>query len=135
MEGNKFKYSYTAPSKDERREIEEIKRRYGVENREKGKMARLRDLDKKVKNPPTVVGLTLGIIGTLVFGLGLTFVLEWANLLLGILLMLVGCIPVAAAYPAYNITLGRGKKKYGDEILRLSEELLGGELKDEKDGE
>lgn len=135
MEGNKFKYSYTAPSKDERREIEEIKRRYGEENREKGKMTRLRELDKKVKNPPTVVGLTLGIVGTLVFGLGLTFVLEWGNLPLGILLMLSGCLPIAVAYPAYNVTLSRGKKKYGDEILRLSEELLGGEFEDEKYGE
>ena len=51
-------------------------------------------------------------------------ILEWSILLWGIVLMVIGSVPMALAYPVYKSVLNKGKAKYGDEILRLSEELL-----------
>ncbi len=127
MDENKFSYNYSAPTKEERREIEDIKRRYSAETPTESKMERLRHLDKKVKRSPTAVSLSLGIVGTLVFGLGLTMVLEWNMLTTGIIVMLAGCLPIAAAYPLHNLILAKNKKKYGEEIVKISEELLGEE--------
>lgn len=124
MSDNKFSYRYSAPTKDERREIEDIKRRYVIENDDKSDFDKLKDLDTKVKNPPLILSLTLGICGTLLFGLGLTMVLEWKMLLAGIIIMFVACVPVAAAYPVYNVFLKKNKEKYSDEIIKLSDNLL-----------
>lgn len=123
MSNGKFKYSYNAPTKEERREIEDIRRRYGGD-KDRSSIERLRKLDAAVKNPPMILGLTLGIIGVLVFGTGLTMVLEWSLLTWGIVVMLVGCVTMAAAYPAYNLLYAFKKKKHADEILNLADELL-----------
>lgn len=124
MDEKKFKYSYVAPTQNERREIEDIKRRYGEEPREKSKIERLRELDGKVKRTPAIWSLSLGVIGTLVFGLGLTMILKWKILVWGIVVMLAACAPIAAAYPVYNAVFSRNKAKYGAEIVKLSDELL-----------
>lgn len=124
MDNGKFTYNYTAPTQKERREIEEIRRRYSDPGR--GKLERLRALDSKVKRAPMALGVTLGVIGTLIFGLGLTMVLEWRILWWGIAVMLVGCVPIAFAHYAYSSLSRRNKKKYAAEILKLSEELLDG---------
>lgn len=124
MNDEKFTYKYTAVTKEERREIEEIRQRYEPKSGEKDSLTRLKELDAKVKNPPMVWGLTLGVVGVLIFGLGLTMILEWTIPVGGIVCMLAGCLVMAIAYPVYEWLLRRGKKRYGEEILRLSETLL-----------
>ncbi len=121
----KFEYSYSAPTEAERKEIESIKKQYmAEEKREETDMEKLRRLDAKVKNMPTMYALIAGIFGILVFGLGLTMILKWSMMLWGIVVMVVGVIPMGLAYPIYQFTLKEGKKKYGAEILALSEKLL-----------
>lgn len=124
MNDNKFVYKYSAPTKEERREIEDIKRRYGTQENTNDKLARIRKLDARVKNAPMALSITLGVVGVLVFGLGLTMILEWQILVWGIVVMALGCIPMAFAYKAYSLLFDRNKKKYGEEILKLSDELL-----------
>lgn len=124
MNKNKFTFNYSAPTQDERREIEDIKRQYDGEKPQKDKLTQLRELDARVKNPPMILGLCLGIIGILIFGTGLTMILEWSMLAWGIVVMLVGCIPMGLAYPMHRLLLKRNKQKYGEEIVKLSEELL-----------
>ena len=51
-------------------------------------------------------------------------ILEWSIWLLGIVLMVIGSVPIALAYPVYKRVLEKYKNRYGEEILRLSEELL-----------
>ena len=46
------------------------------------------------------------------------------GLIIPIVLMVIGSVPMAIAYPVYKFALNKGKAKYGNEILRLSEELL-----------
>lgn len=124
-DNGKFTMKYSAPTQQERREIEDIKRSYQEPEQNVDKFARLKQLDQLVKRLPCVVSLTMGIVGTLLFGLGLTMVLEWQLFVWGVVLAAVGCVPIALAYPIHNVILGKRKAKYKDEILKLSDELLG----------
>ena len=121
---NQFNFKYTAPSQEERKEIDSIRRQYLSQENSETKIERLRRLDGLVKNTATIWSLVLGVLGCLIFGVGLTMVLEWNILLWGIVVMVIGSIPMMIAYPIYKRILHRGKEKYGEEILRLSEELL-----------
>ncbi len=121
---DKFKFTYSAPTDEERREIESIKRRYETKGFEESKLDRLRSLDRRVKKIPLIVALTLGIVGTLIFGLGLTMILEWDLIVWGVLISVVGLVPITLAYPLHSITFRKNKERFSDEILRLSQELL-----------
>lgn len=121
---NQFNFKYIAPTEEERKEIDSIRRQYVPQEHVESKMDRLRRLDSLVKNTAIIWSLCLGVVGTLVLGLGLTMILEWSVWLWGIVLMVIGSVPVAIAYPVYKSVLKKYKNRYGDEILRLSEELL-----------
>ena len=126
MSEKKFSYTYSAPTEEERREIESIRSEYSRDERSE-KHERLRRLNARVKNVSMCVALTLGIAGLLVFGLGMAMILEWGILVGGVAVAAVGALPMAGAAPAYNLVLRHEKQKYGPEIVRLSEELLGEE--------
>lgn len=120
----KFEYKYSAPTQEERNEIDRIRRQYQPKDETITKMDRLRYLDNKVKAIPMIISLSIGIIGTLIFGLGLTFILEWNNIPLGVVLMVIGAAIMAIAYLSYSMSSKKLKSKYSKEILALSEELL-----------
>ena len=122
---DKFKYEYNAPTQEERKEIESIKNQYLPKDEKSLKLEQLRKLDNKVKSIPTSFGISMGIIGLLIFGLGLTFFLEWTNLwYLGIPFSFAGLLVVVLTYPVYTKVLSNVKNKYKDEIIKLSNELL-----------
>lgn len=121
---DKFNYKYVAPTEEERKEIDSIRRQYVPQSKAESKIERLRRLDSLVKNTAIIWSLVLGVVGTLIFGLGLTMILEWQILPWGIALMVIGSVPIAVAYPVYKSVLKKYKNRYGEEILRLSEELL-----------
>ena len=121
---DKFSYKYIAPTEEERKEIDSIRRQYAPQEKEETKLERLRRLDALVKNTAIIWSLVLGVLGTLIFGLGLTMILEWQILPWGIVLMVIGSVPIAIAYPVYKWVLNKYKNRFGEEILRLSEELL-----------
>ena len=124
-EKNTFRYSYTAPTEKERKEVESLRRQYAAE--EGGdKIEQLKKLDKQVKDPPKILALSLGIVGTLIFGGGLAMTLEWGWIVLGCIVSAVGIVPLALAYPMYKKLLNKLKKKHREEILKLSEEILNG---------
>lgn len=123
MEEN-FNYTYTAPTEAERREIESIRNAYLPQGEETNKLKRLISLDKKVNNTAKAVAISIGVVGLLIFGLGMSMVMEWAIYVWGVVVALVGCAVMAVAYPVMRLTLNKLKQKYGKEILQLSEELL-----------
>ena len=124
---NKFEYTYSAVTEKERKQVEEIRSRYMKPLEEKeDDFSRLQRLDKKVKTAPTVWGLVFGILGTLIFGLGLSMILEWDLYLFGTMAAVVGLAVLSAAYFIYTYILKKNKQRYGEEILRLSESLLVG---------
>lgn len=123
--GEKFKYKYVAPTMEERKEIESIRREYLPKDETMTKLERLRYLDNLVKTIPMIWSLSLGVIGLLVFGIGMVFFLEWVILwYLGIPFGILGVILMVLAYPVYVKKLKKNKEKYGAEILELSKELL-----------
>lgn len=124
MSNNDFEYKYTAPTVEERREIESIRNSYAPQKTTSGKIDELRKLDGKVRNIPQIVSLVLGIMGTLIFGLGLTMILEWQQIVWGVIISAVGVVPIAFAYPAFIKLTNKLKAKYGKQIIELSNELL-----------
>lgn len=123
---DKYEYAYSAPTQDERRLVESIRKQYMPES-DAPDTEKLKKLDRKVRDGASAIALAIGIIGCLVFGLGLTLVLEWHKLVLGVIVSIVGFIPMAAAYPVHERVLKHNKAKYGSEILRLSEKILADE--------
>lgn len=123
-DNEKFNFTYSAPTKSEREEIEDIRKNYLPKEKADSKLIRLKKLDSMVKNIPMALSLSVGIIGTLIFGLGLTMILEWKIIVFGVILSILGIIPVALAYFVYKKTLHKLTEKYREEILKLSEELL-----------
>lgn len=124
MKDNDFEYNYSAPTSAERKEIESIRSNYVAKSNKVNKLEYLRKLDFKVKNIPVVLSLVVGTLGTLIFGLGLTMILEWSLLVWGIVVCAVGVVPISVAYFLHNASLNYLKEKYSDEILKISEELL-----------
>ena len=116
-----FQYSYSSKQQDE---VEAIKRKYMP--KQEDKLEQLKKLDKSAETPGTVVGLILGIIGTLVMGTGMSCVMVWTENLfsVGILVGLLGIIMIALAYPTYKIITKKQREKIAPMILALSEELL-----------
>lgn len=121
---NNFEYNYTAPTASERREIESIRNSYLNKDEPQSKLVRLRKLDARVRNVPMIISLTLGVIGVLTFGLGLTMILEWKLYLWGCMVAAVGLIPSLVAYLSYKHIKKYLTNKYADEIVNLSNELL-----------
>lgn len=128
----KFKYSYSAPTEEERAEIESIRREYGGGSAEEKQsdLAKLRKLDGAVKKPPKAAAAATAAAGTLVFGLGMTTALEWENLVAGIITGAAGAAIILLCFPLYRFMLARRKKKYAAEILEIAQRLLKDDKKD-----
>lgn len=122
---NRFTYAYSAPTPEEREEIKSIRDSYI--KKEMTDLEILRKMDRSVRIPPLVLALVLGIAGVLVFGTGLTMVLEWGSTAWGMLVCAAGVLVMGAAYPAHCLVLRRQKKKYAEKIVELSDRLLHGE--------
>ena len=120
-----FNFNYQAPTNEERKEIENIRKNYiKKESTPPSKLNQLRNLDKKVKNIPAMLALICGILGTLIFGTGLALILEWDLVFWGVIISVLGVIPAILAYIVYQKSYEHLKNKYSAEILKLSDELL-----------
>lgn len=129
MKNNDFEFNYSAPTNEERKEIESIRNSYLNKTKEISKLDLLRKLDNKVKNTPLVLALAIGILGALIFGLGMAMTLEWNLLIWGIVVSAVGVVSCALAYPFFKLSTKHMKAKYSSQILSLSEELLNSDIK------
>ena len=128
-EQNGFSYTYSAR---ERAEISKIREKYAPP--EEDKMERVRRLDKSVTQKSTTVSLIIGILGTLIMGMGMSIVMtEFGSFfgdriilqrLVGIGIGAVGAVLVAIAYPVYSYITKKERARVAPEILRLTEELL-----------
>ena len=128
MNENKFEYTYRALSDEEKRKASNIIAQYDMTKKATslGAYEEIVRLDKKVRGTAMAFAITVGTVGLLIFGLGLSLVLEWEIYLWGILLGIIGAIPCALAFPTYLLLMKAGKKKHGKRILELSEQILSG---------
>lgn len=122
MEQNKetFEYTYSAQRQEE---IERIRRKYMP--KEEDKLELLRKLDRDVTKPGTIWSLVLGVLGTLLFGVGMCCFLVWgeAYFVLGIAVGVIGLAVLGSAYPVYVTITEKQKEKLAPQILALTEEL------------
>ena len=121
-----FSFTYSAA---QQQEIEAIRKKYLP--REEDKMEQLRKLHGIPSQKAQAAALTVGIIGTLVMGTGMSLAMTNIGAALGSLAMvlgiavgILGMVLAALAYPIYNRILNKWRKKIAPEILRLSDELL-----------
>ena len=121
MENKPFTYNYSAVRN---KEVENIRRKYLPE--EESKLETLKRLDYKVQSAGMIESLCIGIIGALVFGIGVCFFLDvFAGAVwLTALFMIVGTLLMIPAYPIYRRIARQTKEKLTPEILRLSEEIM-----------
>ena len=121
MENTTFNYTYSAARN---KEVESIRNKYMP--REESKLETLKRLDYRVQSAGMIEGLCLGIIGALVFGVGMCFFLDvfagaaW----LTAILMICGTLLMIPAYPIYRRIARKTKAELTPEILRLSEEIM-----------
>ena len=124
-DSDKFSYTYSAPTEEERREIEDIRRAYAPATESEDKLTKIRTLNERATRPARIAALTLGIGGILLFGLGMSMTLAWELIAGGIVVAAIGMRATIVANPVRRALLKLGKRKYGAEILRLTDELLG----------
>ena len=116
-----FTYTYSA---SQREELERIRRKYLPP--EEDKLAKLRRLDKSALRKGTIAALTVGIVGTLLLGLGMCCTIVWmgAMFIPGIIIGTAGIALVALASPIYAHITKKERERIAPEILRLTDELL-----------
>ena len=121
MENTTFNYTYSAARN---KEVESIRKKYMPH--EESKLERLKKLDLRVQMAGTIESLCFGIVGALVFGIGMCFFLDvfagaaWISALF----MIVGSLIMIPAYPLYKRIASKTKRELSPEILRLSEEIM-----------
>ena len=121
MDNKSFTYNYSAARN---KEVESIRRKYMPH--EESKLEKLKRLDYKVQSAGMIESLCIGIIGALVFGIGMCFFLEvFAGVAwLTALFMIIGTLLMIPAYPIYRKIARKTKAELTPEILRLSEEIM-----------
>lgn len=116
-----FSYTYSAKQQTE---IKSIRQRYMP--KEVDKMEQLRKLDQSATQKGVAVSIAVGVVGALLFGIGMCCTMVWAGMWFvpGILVGVFGVAIIAMAYPLYHYSIQKEREKIAPEILRLSDELL-----------
>ena len=111
-------------STNEIKTVEKIRNTYVAY--EPTKLDELKALNKRVKRPAKIFAYVFGSLGSLVLGTGMCLAMKViGNLMpLGIAVGVLGIAAVSANYFLYQSILKSRKRKYGTQILKLSDELL-----------
>lgn len=116
-----FRFTYSAK---EQEEIKKIREKYIP--KEENKMEQLRRLDQGVTRKGTSYSIMIGVIGSLLLGLGMSCIMVWQGswFIPGIIIGVIGIAIVASAYPVYNLVTKHEREKIAPEIIRLTDELI-----------
>ena len=115
-----FSYTYSAP---QNQEVENIRKKYLP--KEESKLDELKRLDRQVQQAGIAESLCLGIIGCLIFGVGMCMGLEAIPGGM-VLAVIFGIIGTAIMIPAYSVCRRKERKvreQLTPRILALAEEL------------
>ena len=130
-ENNSFEYTYSAAQKNE---IQSILKKYDTPKEEKSDretmLEELRKLDQSTSRPGMIAGLTMGILGTLILGGGMSMFMVGPSILFypGILIGVAGMVIALAAYPLCKKITAKQKEKNAPRIIELSQKLLEEEI-------
>ena len=112
--------------------VQKIRTQYT--ERENTQLDELKALDKKVKKPANVFAVVFGIISAVVMGSGMSLVMTDIGSIVGIespmfpgiIIGVVGLVMALLTYPMYKKILNSRKKKYANEIIKLSDNIMNG---------
>ena len=112
--------------------VQKIRTQYT--ERENTQLDALKALDKKVKKPANVFAVVFGSISAVVMGSGMSLVMTDIGSIIGIespmfpgiIIGVVGLVMALLTYPMYKKILNSRKKKYANEIIKLSDNIMNG---------
>ena len=92
----------------------------------------LRELDARVRRPAGIFAYVYGSISAIIMGAGMSLVMTdigqmlgmSATMVPGIVVGVLGLAMALLTYPAYKGILNARKKRYGAEILALSDKII-----------
>lgn len=115
-----FNFTYSAR---EQEEIKKIRQKYLPKE---DKMEQLRRLDRSVTQKGTVCSLVIGVIGSLLLGIGMCCTMVWNTVWFvpGIVVGILGICMMVIAYPIYSHVTEKEREKIAPQILRLTDDLL-----------
>ena len=129
MNQETFTFSYSAKQNSE---VLEIRKKYLPQ--EESKMEKLRRLDRSVVQKAQIIALTIGLVGMIFLGFGMSLAMTplgeiWGShrdmsKVIGILVGLLGMGILVTAHPIHQVVIKRERKKIAPEIMKLTEELM-----------
>ena len=121
-----FEYTYSA---QRQQEVEAIRKKYLP--KEEDKMETLRKLHAIPTQKAQAASIAMGVIGSLIFGTGMSLCMTEIGAVLGSLAMVIGILAGMAgmiltvlAYPTYTRIKKKEREKIAPEILKLTDELM-----------
>ena len=116
--------------KDQEFMVEKIRSQY-IEQ-EHTELDALKELDAKVKRPAKVFAYVFGTVSAIIMGSGMSLVMTDIGTQLGmaevmtpgIVIGVIGMGLTIINYPLHNRILTARRKKYADQIITLSDELM-----------
>lgn len=110
--------------------VQKIRTQYT--EKEHTRLDALKALDKKVKRPANVFAYLFGSISAMVMGSGMSLVMtdiaETVGIpnpmISGIIIGVVGMLMAILNYPIYKGMLSSRRKKYANQIIALSEQIM-----------
>lgn len=111
--------------------VQKIRTQYT--EKEHTKLDALRELDAKVKRPANVFAYIFGSVSAIIMGCGMSLVMTdigsaigmTDTMVPGIIIGIVGMLMAIINYPMYKGILGSRRKKYADQIMKLSDKIMG----------
>lgn len=120
LKNETFKYEY---SSEKIKEVEDIASKYVP--REDDKLTQIKKLDAAVERKATIKAVTVGVIGALIMGAGMSIIMEASAsfFVAGIVVGLIGMAVMAIAFPIHKRTLKKEREAVAAQILALSQEI------------
>ncbi len=115
-----FSSVYSANQNDE---VLKILKKYQTKNEVPNDFEKLKALDKKVESPAKIISLCFGIIGCLILGAAMSFILLSKVNAISVIAGIAGIGIILFAYPVYKKVQAAGKAKYAEQIISLAQKL------------
>lgn len=110
--------------------VQKIRTQYT--EKEHTELDELKELDKKVKRPANVFAYVFGSASAIIMGSGMSLVMTDIGSSIGvkngmapgIIIGIIGMLMAIINYPIYKKTLSSRKRKYADQIMKLSDKIM-----------
>ncbi|MBQ7896120.1 MAG: dihydropteridine reductase [Oscillospiraceae bacterium] len=111
--------------------VQKIRTQYT--EKEHDQLDALRELDAKVKRPAKVFAYVFGSVSAIVMGSGMSLVMTEigsyigmsSTMVPGIVIGIIGMLMALVNYPIYKRVLNSRKNKYAQQVMELSDKIMG----------